>query len=149
MDEQLSQLISAATQGDQEAVKSLMQYVAEAMQGDQEKAQAVQSAMQNGDEQTKQILQACAQQIQAYYQQQQGQAKAQMARFGAKLNYIRQLKGACPPGTETEYFKSGGRICKKCKQKMQEGRKFADALEEYKCGRKMKKAACGTQFKKK
>jgi len=36
------------------------------------------------------------------------------ARFGAKLNYLRHLKGECPQGTHLEYFKAGGVLCKKC-----------------------------------
>jgi hypothetical protein len=43
--------------------------------------------------------------------------QAQSARFGAKLNYIKYLKGQCPDGFEMQSFKKGGAICKKCVKK--------------------------------
>lgn len=73
----------------------------------------------------------------------------QSAKRGAKLNYIKQLRGICPEGYEMQYFKTGGTICKKCvqKQKMQEGGDM-NPIDEFKCGRKMKKKACGGDIKK-
>jgi hypothetical protein len=50
---------------------------------------------------------------------------------GAKLNYIKELKGICPEGYEMQYFAAGGRICSHCARKKQ--------IEEAKCGKKMKK----------
>lgn len=86
------------------------------------------------------------QQEYAEFMQLMQQQQAQVARHGAKLNYINQLRGKCPEGYEMQYFKAGGRVCKKCmkksepvKPKMQQG----DAIEEYKCGRKMKKKEQG------
>lgn len=48
-------------------------------------------------------------------------SQAPKARLGAKLNYVRKLKGDCPEGQEVVYFKSGGRVCKKCIEKGREG----------------------------
>ena len=39
-----------------------------------------------------------------------------MARFGAKLEYIKKLKGVCPEGYELKFFKQGGRFCKVCEK---------------------------------
>lgn len=103
------------------------------------------------------------QQEYAEFMQMIQQQQAQMAKHGAKLNYIKQLRGQCPDGYEMQYFKAGGRVCKKCMKKaesvkpapkMQQG----DAIEEFKCGRKMKKKEqggnvemdkCGSKMKKK
>lgn len=95
-------------------------------------------------------------------QQQQGGAQQMMdqsqpvgyARNGAKLNYINYLRGKCPEGYEVAYFKRGGNLCKTCQKKqevMRQGGDVAepsDAVEAFKCGRKMKKkkAACGTKI---
>lgn len=46
---------------------------------------------------------------------QQG-SKTQIMENGAKLNYIKQLKGICPEGYEVAYFEEGGSITKKCKK---------------------------------
>lgn len=56
------------------------------------------------------IAQACAQIIQQKQQQQQ----AVVARMGAQLNYINQLRGKCPEGYEVERYMKGG--CVKCKK---------------------------------
>lgn len=42
------------------------------------------------------------------------QQQVQSAKFGAKLNYIKFLRGQCPDGSTPQYFKQGGHICKKC-----------------------------------
>lgn len=55
-----------------------------------------------------QMIQQITQQMQSSAQQ------AQAARHGAKLNYLRMLRGECPHGTHKQFFKAGGRICKKC-----------------------------------
>jgi hypothetical protein len=52
------------------------------------------------------------------------------------------------------YYKKGGRICKACMKKNQDGNKMVekqmDEVEEFKNKyRNVKKAACGTQVKKK
>lgn len=62
--------------------------------------------------------------------------QAQSARFGAKLNYIKSLRGICPDGQTAQYYKSGGRLCKRCVAKQ---KKSEDPIEAFKCGQKMKR----------
>ena len=112
IEQQVAQLIAAAQQGDQQATQQIQQIMQAAKQGDP-KAQQL------------------AQIIQSVMQQMQGQA--QTARMGAKLNYIKYLKGECPEGTELKYFKAGGQICKVCAKKIQQD----------KCGKKIKKNCSG------
>lgn len=102
-------------------------------------------------------LQQAYQEFMQMIQQQQVQA----AKFGAKLNYIKSLRGQCPEGYEMQYFKSGGQLCKKCMKKQQEVERDSrpqNPVDEFKCGRKMKKRAeggdinydkCGGKAKKK
>ena len=74
--------------------------------------------------------------------QEMQQQQVQAAKFGAKLNYIKRLNGQCPDGTEMQYFKVGGRLCKKCvqrQQREQEAEEPSDPIKAFKCGRKMKK----------
>lgn len=72
----------------------------------------------------------------------------QKARLGAKLNYIRSLKGNAPEGEEVVYYKCGGRVKKKCVKKNACGAKTEsigrDAIKAFKdkCGSKMKKKSC-------
>lgn len=63
------------------------------------------------------------------------QASVQSARRGAKLNFIRGLKGECPDGYYKTYYAAGGALCPVCKQKEQK------AVQKAKCGKKMKKGA--------
>ena len=49
------------------------------------------------------------------YLEQMAQQQTQMAKLGAKLNYIKNIKGECPEGTEKYYFRAGGRICSACR----------------------------------
>ena len=99
----------------------------------------------------------------------------QIARKGAKLNFIQKLHG-CAEDEETVYLKIGGKFCKKCQKKKQEdggsipfkplqansGTKlvqdFKSAIQSNKCGSKMKKKEeggnieedkCGNKMKKK
>lgn len=71
------------------------------------------------------------------------QAQAQKAEKGAKLNYLKSLKGQCPDGEELVYFKKGGMIDCGCQKKEKGGEvkqpKKANAIEEFKKGRKTKK----------
>lgn len=77
-------------------------------------------------------------------QQAQTEQQAQAAKRGAKLNYLRSLKGNCPEGEEVVYFQKGGSVCKKCEKKKQEtlkkpNNKVSNVIEEFKKGRKTKK----------
>ena len=83
----------------------------------------------------------------AEFMQMMQQQQVQAAKFGAKLNYIRSLRGQCPDGYELQYYKSGGQLCKKCirKQMMQEGGDVPqNPVDQFKCGRKIKKKKCET-----
>lgn len=80
-------------------------------------------------------------------QQQQVAAR----KFGGMLNYIGKLRGTCPEGYEMQFFKQGGQICKKCVQKVKMengGDAPKNPVDAFKCGRKMKKKACGGSVKK-
>ena len=61
---------------------------------------------------------------------QQQQEEPQMAKDGTKLNYLKQLRGQCPEGTELKYFKEGGTICSKC-VKAQNGIKTKKPQKQY------------------
>lgn len=131
LQQQIVQLVQAAMQGNQQATQQIQQIIQAAQQGDQQAAQIAQ------------MIQQVAQQMQ--------QQQVRAARFGAKLNYIRQLKGVCPEGYKVEYYKEGGQLCKRCMKVQQEGgevetpktvaEKFR--MESAKCGKKMKKKEDG------
>ena len=143
MDEQMQQqivaLVQAALQGDQQAQQQIQQVMEAAQAGDE---QAIQIA---------QLIQQVAQELQGGQQQEEAPISAKL---GAKLNYIKYLRGQCPDGYEMQMFKKGGTVCKKCVKKGAQGistptRQYNDAVEEFKCGRKMKKKACGGTMQKK
>ena len=121
---------------------------------EQELQQAfIQFLAQKTGAKTQQELEAAIQQLgeeglkQAYaeFMQLIQQQQVQAAKFGAKINYIKKLRGQCPDGYELQYYKSGGQLCKKCmkKQVMQDGGGLPqDPIDQFKCGRKMKKKKC-------
>ena len=124
---------------------------------EQELQQAfIQFLAQKTGAKTQQELEAAIQQLgeeglkQAYaeFMQLIQQQQVQAAKFGAKINYIKKLRGQCPDGYELQYYKSGGLLrkeCKKCmkKQVMQDGADLPqDPIDQFKCGRKMKKKKC-------
>lgn len=103
--------------------------------------------------------QALEQAMGQFLQEMQG---AQKARLGAKLNYIRSLKGNAPEGMDIEYYKCGGQVKKKFIKKNACGSKGMAAVKAFKdkCGSKMKKSKkefggeilfdkCGSKMKKK
>ena len=47
----------------------------------------------------------------------QGTEQVPAAAKGAKLNYIKSLRGQCPEGFEMQYFKKGGVMCSQCIKK--------------------------------
>ena len=73
------------------------------------------SAAQKGDKQAIQIAQMIQQVIETMKKQ-----SGVKARLGAKLGYINKLKGNCPEGQESYYFKEGGIMKKGCKPCMAE-----------------------------
>ena len=121
---------------------------------EQELQQAfIQFLAQKTGAKTQQELEAAIQQLgeeglkQAYaeFMQAMQQQQVQAAKFGAKLNHIKKLRGQCPDGFEIQYYKSGGNLCKKCvkKQVMQEGGDVPqNPVDQFKCGRKIKKKKC-------
>lgn len=63
--------------------------------------------------------------------------RVQSARWGAKLNYIKSLRGVCPDGYELRYFKKGGKLCKKCVAKAKKQAKVkkqvkGDTVDDFK-----------------
>ena len=89
--------------------------------------------------------QALEQAMGQFLQEMQG---AQKARLGAKLNYLRAIKGSCPEGQELVYFREGGIVCKKCIQKNSYGSAGMAAVKAFKdkCGSKMKKKKSCKEF---
>lgn len=85
--------------------------------------------------------QALEQALTQFLQEMQG---AQKARLGAKLNYIRSLKGNAPEGMDIEYYKCGGQVKKKFVKKNACGSKGMAAVKAFKdkCGSKIKKKSC-------
>ena len=85
--------------------------------------------------------QALEQAMGQFLQEMQG---AQKARLGAKLNYIRSLKGNAPEGMDIEYYECGGQVKKKFIKKNACGSKGMAAVKAFKdkCGSKMKKKSC-------
>lgn len=133
MDEQQQQMMAQLVQLGQQIMQQNPQMAKQLLQeAQQEDPQQLMEKAQNGDEKSQYKLA-----LLVYAQQ------AQMARFGAKLNYIKHLRGQCPDGYEATYFKSGGRLCKKCvtKQKRMEygGKTPTNPVDAFKCGRKIKK----------
>ena len=101
MDEQLQQeiikLVQAAMNNDEQAIQQIQQIMQAAEQGDPQAAQI-------------------AQLIQQIIQEQQGGVPKD--KFGAQIEYIKRLKGICPEGQEMQFFKKGGKVCKKCMPKV-------------------------------
>lgn len=104
------------------------------------------AAAQGVQIQSEQDLQAYAQQLgeeglkakyQEFMQKMQG-GQGVKAALGAKLNYIRKIKGMCPDGQETYFFKEGGSVksgCKPCMAKAQKGqelKKKGNAIDQFK-----------------
>lgn len=115
---------------DEQMQQQIVQLVQAAMNGDQQASQQIQQIMQ-----TAEMIQAVAQQMQTSQQ-----TSPSMAKNGAKLNYIKELRGICPEGYEMQSYKVGGKVCKKCIKKKEEGDKITqNAVDAFKCGRKMKK----------
>lgn len=109
------------------------------MPEDQKKAfltQFAQWAQQNGldVQQLSQDPQALEQAMTAFVQAIQGGQQPVTAKLGAKLNYIRSIKGDCPEGQQLVYFKQGGRVCKKCIEAAAGGEKVKgkEAIAEFK-----------------
>lgn len=106
--QQVKQLVKQVASGDKEAAAQVKQ---------------IMEAAKKGDEKALELAQLIEQEIQAL----------RKAKQGAKINYIRHLKGKCPEGEELVYFKKGGLMTCGC-QKKQNGAKLekVNAVEEFK-----------------
>lgn len=125
---------------EQQLQQAFLQYLMQktGAQNQQQLEQVIQQMGEQG------VQQAYAEFMQAMQQQQ-----VQAAKFGAKLNYIRQLNGQCPKGMEMHYYKQGGRLCKKCMQVKQDGGEMeapSNPIDAFKCGRKIRKNQQGKKF---
>lgn len=120
---------------------------------------ATQGMQIQSEEDLKQYVESLGQEgIQAKYQEfmklmSGASAQKPSKRLGGHLNYLKQIKGACPDGEETYYFKEGGSVkrgCKPCMEKAKKGAKFdnedLDPVKKFKCGRKVKKAIGGSNL---
>ena len=75
------------------------------------------------------------------------QQQSRKMMFGAKLNYIKGLKGQCPQGYEMKYYKKGGRVCTKCEEIQKQTP--MNTIDSFKRNRKVKKKTCGGPVNKK
>lgn len=82
-----------------------------------------------------------------FQQAMQGQTK--VAKLGAKLDYVKSLRGQCPSGYEVTYFSQGGNLVKGCKKCQQGSTIEEDVIEQFKCGKKIKKHQLGGTPKRK
>ena len=81
--------------------------------------------------------------------QQAAPQQAPAAKNGAKLNYLKQLKGKCPEGEELVYMKKGGVVCPVCQKKKGGEVKNENKKQFFGKDKKVNKALMGvrlTQF---
>lgn len=115
---------------EQQLQQAFLQFLAQktGAQNQQELEAAIQQMGEQG-------LQQAYQEFMQMMQQQQVQA----AKFGAKLNYIKSLRGQCSEGYEVQYYAKGGHLCKKCAKRQEMENTYKNPIDEFKCGRKIKK----------
>ena len=124
----------------QQLQQAFLQYLMQKT-GAQNEQQLEQVVKQLGDNGLKQAY--------AQFMQEMKQQQVQAAKFGAKLNYIKQLNGQCPEGMKMQYYKQGGRLCRKCMQAKQNGGELetpSNPVDAFKCGRKIRKNQQGKKF---
>lgn len=118
---QIMALIQGVQAGDQQATQAMQQIMTKAKQGDQKAI-------------------ALAKAIQTVMKEMQGAtANPIAARLGAKLNFIRSLKGNAPEGMVVEYYKEGGQVKKKFVKaaggaKEKDGKKVISDFKKKACG---------------
>lgn len=138
---------------DEQIQQQAIQYIMAIMQGGEQAMQQVGQAAQQGDQAAQaalQLLQAAQQgdqQAQQMLQQIQQQA-TQSAKHGAKLNYIKYLRGQCPNGYKMQTFRKGGAICKKCVKKKAEGGNVSNSGNVVNDFRKVREQKCGGKSRK-
>ena len=118
----------------EEVIKKIQDLVIRASQKDPEALQQLQQikqAAESGNQQAGQLWQVIQQVVQSM---QGGQPGVSAARNGAKLNYVKELKGLCPEG----YLATGGK-CKPCEAKMKAEGGDLDPVKSFKANRKNKK----------
>lgn len=107
--------------------------------------QAIQDFSKKNNMQPQQALQALVQQGQ--------QMMKQSAALGAKLNYLKQLRGKCPEGQTIEYHKVGGKMCAKCggaiKREQNGGKQKMSTMDGIKKSMKSKKQKSWADMKAK
>lgn len=140
--QQSGSILQQIQQLPQEQQQQLMQAFA---QWAQQKGVDIQQLQQNP--------QALEQALGQFMQEMQTQ-QAQMARHGAKLQYIKNLKHQCGPDEELVYFKAGGQIGCNCVKKNKAGGKAdtkKSALQQFKDKKKkvqLEKDCGGAKMKK-
>ena len=120
----------------EEMIKEIQDLIVRAQNQDPEAVQQLQQikqAAEAGDQKAGQLWSAIQQVAQAMSQQQGGQAPTYAAK-GAKLNYVKELKGICPEG----YLAKGGK-CRPCEAKMKAKGGDLDPVKSFKASRKCKK----------
>lgn len=151
---QTQDIVGQVIDGLIQAPQEMMQQLAQAGDQANQIIQEIATRAQQGDQKAAQAIQIVQEAI-------QGQQQAvQAARYGAKLNHLKTLKGECPEGYEKAYFKAGGKVCSKCvknqKQKVTKptqkmcgggSSKLMNSIKtQLKCGGKVKKGEMGTEL---
>lgn len=131
MEQQIMEFAQRLLSKDPQAMQQYQQIIQAAQSGNEEAAQTASMI-----EQALQSLQASAR---------------NGAKLRQKIDYIKFLKGQCPEGYEMQKFAAGGTVCHKCIKKQEKGNtmEIDDPVKSFKCGRKMKKKACGGNLTKK
>ncbi len=134
------------TNNQQDAVMQFVKALAQTLQADPQ--QVIQAAQQNPEalKSAVQVYQDSKGDIQKAAQafSQELQSKAQAAKHGAKLNYLKSLKNQCAEDEELYYYKKGGSVGCGCKKKEQ-GRELKEKKESTVS--KFKKACGGFKMK--
>lgn len=117
--EQVKALIQGFMRGDQKIKQQAQQILGKLMQDSpQEFSQILQQLVQEGDPDATEFMNML---------QQSQQKGTPAAAKGAKLNYIKELKGICPEG----YLAKGGK-CKPCEAKMKQNGGGMDPVKSFK-----------------
>lgn len=122
MKQELKIILAAFVGGDETQKQQAQQIVEKLMQENPQGFYQMLSMLESeGDENASRVKQMIDQQTRS-------------AKQGAKLNYVKELKGICPEG----YLKTGGR-CRPCEAKMKAKGGDMDPVKSFKDGRKCKK----------
>ena len=120
--QELKTILNAFFNGDENQKQQAQQIVGQLMQEDlQDFYQTLSILESEGDENASRVKQMIDQQTRS-------------AKQGAKLNYVRELKGLCPEG----YLAKGGK-CEPCEAKMKAKGGDMDPVKSFKANRKNKK----------